>query len=74
MHNDKHDYPTLKTHERLPPYAEPKGRTVMKDDEGTEADVTASIALAEEANVPKDDVSVSRILYLCRCVVRRSKG
>ncbi|KAJ3493719.1 hypothetical protein NMY22_g20170 [Coprinellus aureogranulatus] len=29
----------------------------MKDSEGTEADVTASMALAEEANVPKNDVS-----------------
>ncbi|KAJ3540053.1 hypothetical protein NMY22_g4461 [Coprinellus aureogranulatus] len=57
VHNDKHDYPTLKTHEKPPAFTEPKNRTVMKDSEGTEADVTASMALAEEANVPKNDVS-----------------
>lgn len=36
----------------------------MEDSEGTPANVAASISLAEEANVPKNDVSVREPLLL----------
>ncbi|KAJ2916993.1 hypothetical protein MD484_g3412, partial [Candolleomyces efflorescens] len=40
-----------------PAPAEDSEKVTLKDDEGKEADITASLALAEEANVPKADVS-----------------
>ncbi|KAJ2920523.1 hypothetical protein H1R20_g16573, partial [Candolleomyces eurysporus] len=59
-HHDKHD---SKAHEHSPEPAKkeeaaaPAEKVTLKDDEGKEADVTASLALAEQSNVPKADVS-----------------
>ena len=56
VHNDKHDYPTSKTHDhpttpqpakKEEEAAAPAEKVTLKDDEGKEADVTASLALAE---------------------------
>lgn len=58
VHDDKHDFPTLNvaSHDSHPAFPVSQNKVVMKDDEGTAADVTSSLALAEEANGPKDDV------------------
>ncbi|KAF9468644.1 hypothetical protein BDZ94DRAFT_1317808 [Collybia nuda] len=54
-HNDKHDFPAPKTAKHVPetvkePEPEP---VIMKDDEGTEANVAESLQQAESADVPK---------------------
>ncbi|KAF8964231.1 hypothetical protein BDZ97DRAFT_919962 [Flammula alnicola] len=54
VHDDKHDFPTLKTkeeHAPAPTKTEPPVE-ILKDDEGTEADVGSSIAVAEGNDVP----------------------
>ncbi|KAF5315426.1 hypothetical protein D9619_007284 [Psilocybe cf. subviscida] len=58
IHDDKHDFPALKTHDEAheEPAPTPK-KTVMKDDEGTPADVGASIKAAADSDVPKASVS-----------------
>ncbi|KAF9452951.1 hypothetical protein P691DRAFT_659771 [Macrolepiota fuliginosa MF-IS2] len=55
VHNDHHDYPALEKEKH-----ESKQSEIVKDDEGTPADVTDSIALSEESDVPKDSQSVSK--------------
>ncbi|KAJ3573990.1 hypothetical protein NP233_g2067 [Leucocoprinus birnbaumii] len=62
VHNDHHDYPALgknaESHSQVSePQQEEKSTELMKDDEGTPADVTATIALSEESDVPKDSKS-----------------
>jgi len=52
VHNDHHDFPALEKEKH-----ESKQPEIMKDDEGTPADVTDSIALSEESDVPKDSQS-----------------
>ena len=51
VHNDHHDYPALKQHEGHQSLKSESGDVpeveTMKDDEGTEANVTASIALSQ---------------------------
>ncbi|KIM43021.1 hypothetical protein M413DRAFT_443837 [Hebeloma cylindrosporum] len=58
VHNDKRDFPTLghgHGHEHAPAKAvEPM---LMKDDEGSVADVGASSAVAEASDIPKDSQS-----------------
>ncbi|KAJ2934455.1 hypothetical protein H1R20_g2601, partial [Candolleomyces eurysporus] len=57
-HHDKHDSKHSSTPEPAKEEAAaPAEKVTMKDDEGKEADVTASLALAEQSNVPKADVS-----------------
>ncbi|KAF9481214.1 hypothetical protein BDN70DRAFT_876689 [Pholiota conissans] len=62
-HEDKHDYPTLKTKKEPAPEpvtapepvkAEAAPVELLADDEGTVADVGASIAVSEGADVPND--------------------
>ncbi|PPQ85169.1 hypothetical protein CVT25_004176 [Psilocybe cyanescens] len=55
IHNDHKEYPTLKHNADAPKHDEPV--ELMKDDEGTEANVGASIALSEGSDVPKDSQS-----------------
>ncbi|KXN92852.1 hypothetical protein AN958_06957 [Leucoagaricus sp. SymC.cos] len=62
VHHDHHDFPTLGKEAPSHSQSEPQKEgtelpEVMKDDEGTPADVTATIALSEESDVPKDSQS-----------------
>jgi len=56
IHNDKHDFPTLEK-EKQQHQSEEKASEIMKDDEGTPADVTQSVALSEQSDVPQDSQS-----------------
>ena len=52
VHNDHHDYPALKKHEEHKAHKSESDAAVpeveiMKDDEGTEANVASSIALSQ---------------------------
>ncbi|RXW25390.1 hypothetical protein EST38_g486 [Candolleomyces aberdarensis] len=56
-HHDKHDSKAHEHPAKEEAAAAPAEKVTLKDDEGKEADVTASLALAEQSNVPKADVS-----------------
>jgi len=58
VHNDHRDFPALQKqdgHQAEPAAAAPV--EILKDDEGTEANVASSIALSEESDVPNDSTS-----------------
>lgn len=64
VHHDHHDFPTLgkgdQSHSQVSESQqteETERPEIMKDDEGTPADVSASIALSQESDVPKDSQS-----------------
>ncbi|KAF8194225.1 hypothetical protein BJ912DRAFT_959835 [Pholiota molesta] len=63
VHDDKHDFPTLKHKEAAAPESAPEpapepekaeAHVLMTDDEGTVADVSSSIAAAKADDSPKD--------------------
>ncbi|TFK40876.1 hypothetical protein BDQ12DRAFT_680212 [Crucibulum laeve] len=54
FHDDKHDYPGYTPKDHAAPAAEP---VVVKDDEGTPANVSSSIKLAEQEDVPQDSTT-----------------